>query len=86
MQAQFKAFFESDAFMVMLADEIGSAMTELVNKMFVIIQEVRMTKQEERIIEVIRKIVNAGNNAEVRKCKDGTWKVYKVKKSIKEVG
>lgn len=37
MQAQFKAFFESDAFMVMLADEIGSAMTELVNKMFVII-------------------------------------------------
>lgn len=37
MQAQFKTFFESDAFMVMLADEIGSAMTELVNKMFVII-------------------------------------------------
>lgn len=37
MQARFKAFFESDAFMVMLADEIGSAMTELVNKMFVII-------------------------------------------------
>lgn len=37
MQAQFKAFFESDAFMVMLADEIGSAMTELVNKMFLII-------------------------------------------------
>lgn len=37
MQAQFKAFFESDAFMVMLADETGSAMTELVNKMFVII-------------------------------------------------
>lgn len=37
MQAQFKTFFESDAFMVMLADEIGSAMTELVNKMFLII-------------------------------------------------
>lgn len=37
MQAQFKVFFESDAFMVMLADEIGRAMTVLVNKMFVII-------------------------------------------------
>lgn len=37
MQAQFKAFFESEGFMVMLADEIGSAMTELVNKMFLII-------------------------------------------------
>lgn len=37
IQAQFKAFFKSDAFMVMLADEIGNAMTELVNKMFVII-------------------------------------------------
>lgn len=42
-----------------------------------------MTKQEGRImIEVIRKIVNVGNNVKVRKCKDVTWKVkmYEVKK------
>ncbi len=37
MQKQFKIFFESDEFMVLLADEIGRAMTELINKMFVII-------------------------------------------------
>lgn len=45
-----------------------------------------MSKQEERIIELIRKIVDAGNNAEIRKNKDGTWKVYEVKKSIRNVG
>ena len=45
-----------------------------------------MSKEEERIIAIIRKIVDAGNNAEVRKNKDGTWKVYEVKKSIRNVG
>lgn len=37
IQAQFKVFFESDTFMEILADEIGNAMTELINKMFIII-------------------------------------------------
>ena len=45
-----------------------------------------MVKDEQRIIEVIRGIVNSGNNAEVRKNKDGTWNVYEVKKSIKYIG
>jgi len=45
-----------------------------------------MTKEEQRIIEAFRKIVNAGSNAEIKKNKDGTWNVYEVKKSIKCVG
>jgi len=45
-----------------------------------------MTKEEQRIIEAVRKIVNAGGNAEIKKNKDGTWNVYEVKKSIKCVG
>lgn len=45
-----------------------------------------MTKDEQRIIEIIRKIVNSGSNAEIKKNKDGTWNVYEVKKNIKCVG
>lgn len=42
-----------------------------------------MSNEEERIIEIIRRIVNAGNNAEIKRNKEGTWNVYEVKKSIK---
>ena len=41
-----------------------------------------MTREDERIIEAIRRIVNSGNNAEVRKNKDGSLKVFEVKKHI----
>ncbi len=45
-----------------------------------------MRKDEQRIIEIVCKIVNPGSNAEIIKNKDGTWNVYEVKKSIKCVG
>lgn len=37
---------------------------------------------DKQVIEAIRKIVNRGNNAEVKKRKDGSLVVYEVKKNI----
>lgn len=37
---------------------------------------------EKQIMEIIRKIVAKGNNAEVKQRKDGSLVVYEVKKSI----
>lgn len=36
---------------------------------------------EKKIMEAIRKIINRGNDAEVRKKKDGSIIVYEVKKN-----
>lgn len=41
-----------------------------------------MGKNEEKIMETIKRIVDKGNNAEVRRKKDGTLIVYEVKKNI----
>lgn len=41
-----------------------------------------MTDNDKQIIEAIRRICLRGNNAEVRKAKDGTLVVYEVKKNI----
>ncbi len=38
--------------------------------------------EEKKILEAIIKIVEKGNNAEVRRKKDGTLVVYEVKKNI----
>jgi len=38
--------------------------------------------EEKKILEAIRRIVEKGNNAEVRRKKDGTLVVYEVKKNI----
>lgn len=37
---------------------------------------------DKQIMEAIRQICQRGNNAEVRKAKDGTLVVYEVKKNI----
>lgn len=41
-----------------------------------------MSKEDEKVIETIKRIVNRGNNAEVKKSKDGSLKVLEVKKHI----
>ncbi len=41
-----------------------------------------MENTDSELMDIIRAIVNKGNNAEVRKSKDGTLKVYEVKKKI----
>lgn len=41
-----------------------------------------MNENERKVIEAIRKIVNRGGNAEVKRKKDGTLVVYEVKKNI----
>lgn len=38
--------------------------------------------KEKEMIETIRRITDRGNNAEVKKTKDGTFVVYEVKKHI----
>lgn len=38
--------------------------------------------KDKEVIETIRKIVNRGNNAEVKRSKDGSLVVYEVKKNI----
>lgn len=37
---------------------------------------------DKKVLDAIRKILNSGNNAEVRKKKDGSVVVYEVKKNI----
>lgn len=41
-----------------------------------------VNEEDKRIITIIRSIVNKGNNAEIKKKKDGTLNVYEVKKKI----
>ena len=41
-----------------------------------------MSKKDESIMEKIYLIINRGNNVEIRKNKDGSLKVYEVKKNI----
>ena len=41
-----------------------------------------MDKEDIRILDAIKKIVNKGSNAEVKRKKDGTLVVYEVKKNI----
>lgn len=39
-------------------------------------------EEDKKIIETVRAIVDRGNNAEVKKNKDGSLKVFEVKKKI----
>lgn len=39
-------------------------------------------EEDKRIIKTVRAIVDRGNNAEIKKNKDGTLKVFEVKKKI----
>lgn len=41
-----------------------------------------MSEKDRKIIEAIRRIVDKGGNAEVKRRKDGTLVVYEVKKNI----
>lgn len=41
-----------------------------------------MGENERKVIEAIKKIVDSGSNAEVKRRKDGTLVVYEVKKNI----
>lgn len=41
-----------------------------------------MGENDKKILEAIKKIVNKGNNAEVKRKKDGTLVVYEIKKNI----
>lgn len=41
-----------------------------------------MSEKDRKVIEAIRKIVDSGGNAEVKRRKDGTLVVYEVKKNI----
>lgn len=41
-----------------------------------------MSVEDKKVMEAIRKIVDKGNNAEVKKNKDGTLKVFEVQKHI----
>lgn len=41
-----------------------------------------MNENDKKVIEAIKKIVNSGGNAEVKRKKDGTLVVYEVKKNI----
>ncbi len=41
-----------------------------------------MSEKEQKIMDAIKKIVEKGNNAEVKRKKDGTLIVYEVKKNI----
>ena len=42
----------------------------------------QITETDARLIRKIRRITDRGNNAEVRKKKDGTFTVYEVKKNL----
>ena len=39
-------------------------------------------EEDKKIIETVRAIVGRGNNAEIKKNKDGSLKVFEVKKKI----
>lgn len=41
-----------------------------------------MGENDKKVLEAIKKIVNKGNNAEVKRQKDGTLVVYEIKKNI----
>ncbi len=41
-----------------------------------------MGENDRKVLEAIKKIVNKGNNAEVKRQKDGTLVVYEIKKNI----
>lgn len=41
-----------------------------------------MLENDKKVLEAIKKIVNKGNNAEVKRQKDGTLVVYEIKKNI----
>jgi hypothetical protein len=41
-----------------------------------------MSENEQKIMNAIKRIVEKGNNAEVKRKKDGTLIVYEVKKNI----
>ncbi len=43
-----------------------------------------MGDSEQKIIEIIRKILLRGNSAEIKKTKEGNWKVYEVTKHIQK--
>lgn len=42
----------------------------------------QIIEEDKKIIETVRAIVERGNNAEVKKNKDGSLKVFEVKKKI----
>lgn len=41
-----------------------------------------MTAEDEKIVVLLHKICSRGNSAEVKQNKDGTLKVYEIKKNI----
>lgn len=45
-----------------------------------------MTKKEEELVREINRIADKGNNAEVKRNKDGSYSVYDVKKKKVKVG
>jgi predicted RNA binding protein with dsRBD fold (UPF0201 family) len=45
-----------------------------------------MTEDDKKAIEAIRRILDKGNSAEVKKTTDGKIKVYEVRKNIVRLG
>ncbi len=41
-----------------------------------------MNNKDQEVMETIKKIIDKGNSAEVKKNKDGSYKVFEVKKNI----
>ena len=44
-----------------------------------------MTEKDIRLVEECKRIIEKGNNVEIKKSKDGSWVVYEVKKERKQV-
>ncbi len=52
------------------------------NRLFLFSLLIVMTAEDEKIVVLLHKICSRGNSAEVKQNKDGTLKVYEIKKNI----